>query len=108
MLDWLNGLWKFILSFIAPQDKKVIVLAGDLQKLDISNLSREQIRALGNKDSHLAAYRPWPNSYYVLVGTVAGPEGKISYRLKDPVSGKEFVMDREIINIMLYHDVIKR
>lgn len=108
MLSQLKNLWKFIMSFVKPQDTKVLLLAGDTQKLDISGLSREQIRELANKDDHLVSYRPWPDSYYILVGTVPGNEGKIFYRFKDPVLGKEFVMEREVVNIMMYHDVIRR
>lgn len=101
-------LYQWLMSWVTPMDKKTLLLAGDERSLDLTGLTREDISLLAKQDSHLVKHYPWPDSYYLLIGTVIGENGSVNYLFKDPVSNKEFALSQEIVNILLYHGGVKR
>lgn len=98
----------WVLSWLMPVDKKVLLLAGDRTSLDLTGLTRDEIHALAHQDTHFAKYRPYPDAYYILVGTSVDVEnsesGGVLYRLKDPVSEKEFLLTPELMQILMYKE----
>lgn len=95
--------WQWIRSWFKPSDERVMILAGDDAKIDLTGWTQEEICNISKRDQHLAKYYPWPESYFILVGTSLKEETKaVLYRMKDPVSGKEFILSRDVLNILFF------